>query len=77
MRLDAGRSRLYSALKDLLAKWDQIEPTWNDVMRQEFEAKVLEPLTQSSEEALRAMDALAQVLTTMRNDCEGRPSFFA
>jgi len=77
MRLDAGRSKLYSALKDLTARWEQVEVTWDDAVRADFESKILEPLIQMSEDTLRAIDALANALTAMRNDCEGRPPFYA
>jgi len=75
VRLDAGRSKLYTALKDLTARWEQVRDTWDDSQRRDFEERVWEPLVRMSEDAMRGMDALAQVLTTMRNDCEGRGAF--
>lgn len=76
MRLDAGRSKLYSSLKDLKSRWELVEPTWNDPIRHDFEERIFDPIVTMSEDALRAIDALAQVLTEMRNDCEGRAPFY-
>jgi hypothetical protein len=70
MSLDAGRSKLYSSLKTLLARWDVTVPYWQDAMRLQFEEQLLAPLQLQTEQALSAIDQLAVVLSLMRRDCE-------
>jgi len=70
MSLDAGRSKLYSALKILEARWDTTVPYWQDAMRLQFEEQLLAPLQLQTDQALSAIDQLAVVLNLMRRDCE-------
>ncbi len=70
MRIDAGRGKIYDALKVLRSRWDEVEPHWNDSIRTEFEEKIWEPLGQMSDEILRAIDRLGQVFNQMRNECQ-------
>jgi hypothetical protein len=71
MMIDAGRGILYSALKTLQAKWDGVEPHWQDAMRHQFIEQVWEPLQQRTAEALEAIDQMQVLLSQMRRDCEG------
>jgi hypothetical protein len=71
MRIDAGRGRLYEALKQLRRRWEDVEPLWTDAVRREFEEKVLEPLNLIADDALRAMDRLGQVFAQARRECQG------
>lgn len=71
MSLDAGRGRLYNALKTLQGHWDLTEPHWNDAMRVQFVEQVLTPLQDFSAAALQAIDQMEIVLNQMRRDCEG------
>lgn len=71
MRIEAGRGRLYDALKQLRRRWEDVEPLWTDSVRREFEEKILEPLNLIADEALRAMDRLAQVFGQVRRECTG------
>ena len=71
MKVDAGRGKLYDAQKVLRAKWDETAETWSDTVRAEFEEKVWLPLDQYTSEGLRAIDRLAQILTTCRRECSG------
>lgn len=71
MRFDAGRGKLYDALLQIRARWEETEPHWNDAVRQDFEEKIWEPLIQYTEEALRAIDRLNQVFNQAKNECEG------
>ena len=72
MMLDAGRSILYSALKNLKAKWDGVEPLWHDTMRRQFVQEVWEPLQKNSAITLEAIDQLEVMLIQMRRECEGQ-----
>jgi len=71
MRTDAGRGRLYDALKTLQNRWNEIEIHWNDSVRREFEEKIGEPLNVLTEDALRAIDRLSQIFGTARRECTG------
>jgi hypothetical protein len=71
MSLDAGRGRLYNAVKTLQGHWDLTEPHWNDTMRLQFVEQVLTPLQELSNTALQAIDQMEVVLHQMRRDCEG------
>jgi hypothetical protein len=69
MRIEAGRGRLYDALKQLRRRWEDIEPLWTDSVRRDFEEKVLAPLNVIADDALRAMDRLTQVFNQARREC--------
>jgi hypothetical protein len=70
MKIDAGRGRLYDALKTIRLRWDEVAVHWNDSMRQEFEEKIWTELEQLTLDALRAMDQLGQVFQQVRQDCD-------
>ena len=74
MKTDAGRGRLYDALVQLQHRWADVEPHWDDQVRREFEEKIGEPLTQLTEDALRAIDRLTQVFRQARQECSGERS---
>jgi len=67
----AGRGKLYLSLKELRRRWELTEPGWQDVVRQQFEDKLLTPLDEHTAAALRGIDRLTQVLVQMRQECEG------
>jgi hypothetical protein len=71
MKTDAGRGRLYDAIQTLQNRWADVEPHWTDQVRQEFEEKIWEPLNFMTEDALRAIDRLAQVFAQARRECTG------
>lgn len=76
MRTDAGRGRLYDALKVIRGRWDEVEPHWTDQMRQQFEEKTWIPLQLLTEDLLRALDRLNQVFNQARNECTGGQEVF-
>ena len=69
MSLSTGRYKLYTAMKDLAARWEETKDQWQDAVRQEFEEKQWEPLEPHVKAALSAMDRMDQVLVRVRNDC--------
>lgn len=71
MSLDAGRGRLYDALKTLQSHWDVTEPYWNDTMRLQFVEQILTPLQDYASAALQAIAQMDVILHQMRRDCEG------
>jgi hypothetical protein len=73
MMLEGGRSKLYSALKNLQGQWDATEPHWQDAMRVQFTEEVLLPLQELTQVALQAIDQLEALLHQMQRECEGNP----
>jgi hypothetical protein len=71
VKTDAARGRLYDALQVLRRRWDDVEPHWNDQVRQEFEEKTLTPMLLLSEDFMRAIDRLGQVFAQARSECSG------
>jgi acyl transferase domain-containing protein len=69
--LDAGRSKLYSALKTLRARWETVAPQWHDAMRQQFAEQTWTPLEDQASAALEAIDQMAVVLNQMQRECTG------
>lgn len=76
MNPEAGRGKLYNALKALRLQWQQMAEQWGDAPRAEFEAQVWDPLDGLSADALRAMDQLAQLFQRIRQDCQGNPDTY-
>ena len=66
----SGRGKLYGVLKDLRFKWDELENLWNDPVRKDFEEEVWEDLVAQSQNAIRAMDRLSQIMMQMQNECQ-------
>lgn len=69
MSLDTGRMKLYSSMKTLRVRWDQVRDVWNDAVSREFEEKIWEPLDAQVQVTLRETDRLGVVLANMRRDC--------
>lgn len=74
MNLDAGHGALSAALKTLAAKWDGVEPFWQDAMKQQFVEKVWEPLLKYCNNTLEAIDQMQVILVQMKRDCEDASS---
>jgi hypothetical protein len=70
MGLYEGRGNLNKSLKDLLMKWDQTKLDWSDEVAEEFEKNYLEPLEMTLQQAVAAMDHMAQVLAKVDRDCK-------
>lgn len=71
MKVDAGRGKLYDAHLSIRHRWDEVAETWSDYVRADFEEAVWRPLDEYTDEALRAIDRLARVLTECRRACAG------
>jgi hypothetical protein len=64
-----GSARLNHALKTLRERWDETKGYWSDEVARDFEKNHLVPLESQSNNAIRGMEKLAEVLTKMRHDC--------
>ena len=71
MNVDAGRGKLYDALKTLQARWAAAESVWQDATATEFREKIYLPLEALTLDALRAADRLDQLFRQVRADCQG------
>ena len=71
MSLEAGRGKLYTALKILRQRWDEVLAVWNDPVRQDFEEHTQVPLDVQTATALHAIDRLRQILAQARQECRG------
>ncbi len=69
MNLDTGWTELNAALKTLRLRWDEVQTTWDDPVRQEFEEQRWAPLEQQVVSTLRAMDRLRPILAKAQQEC--------
>ena len=69
MDITTDRAKLHNQLKDLRARWQQVQDIWNDPVRKEFEEGHWAELEARVTAALRAMDQLATVMTQVRHEC--------
>ena len=70
MMLDGGHGILSSALKTIRARWDVVEPHWQDLLRQQFVEQVWEPLQENTGKVLEAADRLRYYWARCHK-CEG------
>ncbi|QVL30089.1 hypothetical protein KIH39_14600 [Telmatocola sphagniphila] len=71
MKVDAARGRLYDSHKTLRLHWEDLQEVWLDVVKQEFEENLWEPMNLLTLEALRGIDRLGQIFAQMKQECEG------
>ncbi len=69
MSLSSGRTRLQGALKELQVRWGQVQAKWDDVARQKFEQRHLQPLEPKIRNAIGAMEKMHAILAKARRDC--------
>lgn len=69
MDVSSDRGKLHDRLKDLRARWEQVQEDWDDPVRRDFEETHWAEMEECVRAALRAMDQLASVLRQARNEC--------
>lgn len=69
MSIRGSQGQLTRALQDLLLHWDRTRDTWRDTRAQDFEKRVLEPLSKKVQHAAKAMDRMAANLNRARREC--------
>jgi hypothetical protein len=67
--VSTDRARLHNQLKDLRARWQELQSIWDDPVRQEFDEGHMAGLEARVQTALRAMDQLATAMIQARHDC--------
>lgn len=70
MNLNANKSRLASATRELSQQWEQAKNYWRDQKSAEFEKKYLEELFVLSDKAVLVIEKLDELLKKVRSDCE-------
>ena len=70
MKLNTGRTQLYSAIKTLRLRWDETKPNWTDSVCKSFEEEYYLPLDLQVSSTLQAIDRLSGTLAQMRQECE-------
>jgi len=70
MNLQGNQSRLQGLSKELNRAWQETEDQWRDLKRNEFESNYMQPLFDSVENAVAAMNDLEKLLKKIRKDCE-------
>ena len=70
MSVNDSNQKLKRASKDLFAGWHQIERTWRDQNRNEFEKKYLAPLRSELRKVELAMERFDSIINHIRNDCK-------
>jgi hypothetical protein len=67
--MSAGTGPLKHALKALRERWEITRESWDDGVAVDFEKNHLFPLEQQVDNALRGMEKLSEVLSSVRRDC--------
>lgn len=70
MALNNSKSRLNGISRELLKTWQETQELWRDQKCREFDTTTMQPLFDSVDHALAAMDDLDKVLHKLRSDCE-------
>ena len=69
MSVANARARLLGSLKDLHARWEVVQASWDDPVRQKFEAEFLDPLDGHTRHAVEAMEEMSDLIARIRREC--------
>lgn len=72
MSVEGARMRLQASMKELLQKWDQLEPMWRDATSRAFHARYIDQLEVAVKLALPAIEKMSETLHRVRSEC-GEP----
>lgn len=67
---ETGRGRIYSSLKDLRIRWEEVQRGWDDPVSKDFDENIYQPLAAQAQAVIRGIDRLSQVLHHMQSECE-------
>jgi hypothetical protein len=71
LSLETSRFQLFSALKALRLRWDDVCGQWDDAVRRDFEAEFWNHVEPGVTATLTALDRLAQVIGQLKRECQG------
>jgi hypothetical protein len=69
MGMTEGRASLRKAVKELMMHWSEAKSQWNDSNAHSFEERFIVQFAQDAKQAVSGMDAMAQVLQKIKQDC--------
>ncbi len=69
MSMSADKMRLNALTKELWAKWQRTQESWQDAKSQEFEKKYLEELQVAVDRTVSVIDQLDKLVARIRSDC--------
>ena len=69
MSVSGAKGTLYDAMKQLRIRFDAIKAEWNDERRRAFEKEIIDPLEPSVMAALKAMDAVSELIQRVEREC--------
>jgi hypothetical protein len=70
MSIYESRGTLADAMKELFARWNDVQAVWHDAQSKEFEKTYLEPLEPTVRNSLKALEQLHITLQTLNSDCQ-------
>ncbi len=73
MSVASGRAKISQSARNLRAAWQRAAESWDDPVSRSIEQQHLEAIDRAVGSALRAMDAINEVLERVRRDCGDRP----
>lgn len=69
MSVRVVKSQLIEAHRELLLRWDATRERWDDSARSAIQRDTIDPLHRATLDALKALDALDELITRARRDC--------
>jgi hypothetical protein len=69
VNLNVAKAQMLDALKQLHIRWARVREGWDDDTRRRFEAEFIEPLESRVRMALKGLDHVNELITTVRRDC--------
>lgn len=70
MSLNNSRGRMLGLSRELIREWQDTQESWRDRKCREFDQSYMQPLFDSVDNAIAAMEDLDKLLLKLRNDCE-------
>jgi len=67
--VEAGRTRLTGAMKELLVRWDKAKLSWRDPVSEDLERTLIGPLEPRVRAAVTAMSQLAEMVNAAKREC--------
>ena len=69
MGMHEGRASLRKSMKELTMRWAEVRSQWSDSNAHAFEDRFLVPFEQDAKMAISGMDAMAQILQKIKQEC--------
>lgn len=69
MSLSNSRGRLTGLSRELLRTWQETQESWQDRKCREFDRTYMQPLFDSVDHAVSAMEDLDKMLAKVKQDC--------